>query len=79
MNELEFDSSKNNYIKNMTSETYYKLLEWEMAIGLQEVDNLKPSEYFKNIIEDNLNSDKTVYEIELDLKNYYDKKIKKMI
>lgn len=71
MNEEEFDSSKNLYIEE--EEEKYKSLkqEWDMAIGLQEVDNLKPSKYLEKLLDENLTGLKTVYEVEQELKQYY--------
>ncbi len=73
MNEKEFDSSTNLYVENKNSDI--KKIEWDMAIGLQEVDNLKPSKYLEKIIDDNIDGAKTIYEIEQDLKAYYLEKI----
>ena len=41
----------NSYREEQKSKSYIKQLQQDMAIGLQEVDNLKPSEYLKNIKE----------------------------
>lgn len=71
MNERELDSSLNYYVEEEMPKNYKKRLQWDMAIGLQKVDNLKPSKYFEKIIEENINENKTVYDIEKDLKNYY--------
>lgn len=43
MNERELDSSVNEYEEQYKSNNYVRQLQWGMAIGLQEVDNLKPS------------------------------------
>ena len=43
MSENELDSSVNNYVEIKTPKNNTKQQEWDMAIGLQEVDNLKPS------------------------------------
>ena len=78
MSERELDSSINNYLEEETPKNYIKQLEWDMAIGLQEVDNLKPSKYLESIIKDNVLGNKTIKEIEKNLKKYYvDKKEKK--
>lgn len=45
--------------------------EWNMAIGLQEVDNLKPSKYLEKLSHENINGDKTIYEVIDELKSYY--------
>ena len=43
MSEKEFDSSVNEYEEENKNNNYTKQVQWDMAIGLQEVDNLKPS------------------------------------
>ncbi len=47
MPEKESDSSVYNYIEEKCSLSYVKQLQWDVAIGLQEVDSLKPSKYLK--------------------------------
>ena len=47
-----------------------------MAIGLQEVDNLKPSKYLEKLIQENITGKKTIYEVEKELKEHYAKKEK---
>ncbi|MDD4831532.1 MAG: Fic family protein [Bacilli bacterium] len=71
MSERELDSSVNEYVEEYAPSNYVKQLQWDMAIGLQEVDNLKPSKYLEKIIEENISGDKTIKEIENDLKQYY--------
>ena len=76
MSEKEFDSSVNDYIETETPKKYVKQLEWDMAIGLQKVDNLKPSKYLEKLLQENVTGKKTTYEIEHELKQYYVKKDK---
>ena len=64
MSEKELDSSVNNYIEEKCSLNYVKQLQWDVAIGLQEVDSLKPSKYLKKLVEENVNGEKTIYEVE---------------
>jgi len=71
MSEKELDSSLNDYIEDKTPKNYIKQLNWDMAIGLQEVDNLKPSKHFKKLIQENINGKKSIYEVEQELKQYY--------
>ena len=49
MSEEQFDSSKNLYIEEENTSYGIKQLQWDMAIGLQEVDNLKPSRYLEKL------------------------------
>ena len=76
MSERELDSSMNNYIETNKSENYVKQLEWDMAIGLQKVDNLKPSKYLEKLSQENVIGEKTIYEVENELKQYYVEKEK---
>lgn len=76
MSEREFDSSINDYIEKETPKNYIKQLEWDMAIGLQEVDNLKPSKYLEKLLQENVIGEKTIYEVEKELKDYYVEKAK---
>ena len=76
MSEKELDSSVNNYIEEEYSLNYVKQLQWDAAIGLQEVDSLKPSKYLKKLSEENVNGKKTIYEVEHELKEYYIEKEK---
>ena len=51
MSEKELDSSINSYQEEIKPKGYMKQLQWDMAIGLQQVDNLKPSKYLEQISE----------------------------
>ena len=42
-----------------------------MAIGLQEVDNLKPSKYLEKLLEQNVKGNLTIEEVEKELREYY--------
>lgn len=50
MSEKELDSSVNNYVETKILKNNIKQQEWDMAIGLQEVDNLKPSKYLEKLL-----------------------------
>ena len=51
MSEKDLDSSMNPYQEKSKPKGYIKQLQWDMAIGLQQVDNLKPSKYLEQIKE----------------------------
>ena len=74
MSEEELDSSVNEYIEEYKTSNYVKQLKWDMAIGLQEVDNLKPSKYLKKLVNNNIEGNLTVEEVEKNLKEYYSEK-----
>ena len=76
MSEKELDSSINEYEEEYKSSNYVKQLQWDMAIGLQEVDNLKPSKYFEKLVTDNVEGNLTIEQVEKDLKEYYIEKEK---
>lgn len=77
MNEKELDSSNIEYTEDIKPPGYVKQLQWDMAIGLQKVDNLKPSEYLKKKIKENVEGNLTIEEVEKELKEYYTEKEKK--
>ena len=77
MSEKDYDSSINQYNEIDNPKGYVKQLEWDMAIGLQEVDNLKPSKYLEQIKEKNVLGELTIEEVENSLKDYYLEKEKK--
>ena len=77
MNENELDSSINKYEEiNKTSE-YIKQQEWEMAIGLQQVDKLKPSKYLEKLINENIIGKLSLEQVKRELRTYYIEKEKK--
>ena len=76
MSERELDSIINDYIETETPINYVKQLQWDMAIELQEVDNLKPSKYLEKLLQENITGEKTIYEVEHELKQYYVEKDK---
>ena len=74
MCEKELDSSVNEYEEQYKSGNYVKQLQWDMAIGLQEVDNLKPSKYLEKLLEEEVEGNLTIEEVEKKLKEYYSEK-----
>ena len=76
MNEKYLDSSINDYNEINDPKGYFKQLEWDMAIGLQEVDNLEPSKYLEELIEKSILGELTIEEVEKELKDYYIEKEK---
>jgi fido (protein-threonine AMPylation protein) len=71
MSEQELDSSINEYEEEYKPSNYIKQLQWDMAIGLQEVDNLKPSKYLEKLLKENITGEMTIDEVEQSLKEYY--------
>ena len=71
MSEKELDSSTNHYQEKIYPKGYIKQLQWDMAIGLQQVDNLKPSKYLEQLKEKNILGELTLKEVEQSLKEYY--------
>ena len=71
MYEKEFDSSVNEYEEQYKSNNYVKQLQWDMAIGLQEVDNLKPSKYLEKLLKEEVEGNLTIEEVEKELREYY--------
>ncbi len=77
MTEKELDSSVNEYEEEYKTSNYVKQLQWDMAIGLQEVDNLKPSKYLEKLLEENISGNLTIKQVEESLREYYLEKDKK--
>ena len=77
MSEKELDSSVNEYEEEYKSSNYIKQLQWDMAIGLQRVDNLTPSKYLEELLEENVTGEMTIEEVEKELREYYIEKEKK--
>ena len=77
MNEKEFDSSNIKYEEINKPSEYIKKTEWDMAIGLQEVDNLKPSKHLENLLEENIIGKLSLDEVKEELRTYYVEKEKK--
>ena len=71
MSEKDLDSSMNPYQEEIKPACYIKQLQWDMAIGLQQVDNLKPSKYLEQIKEKNILGELTIKEVEQSLREYY--------
>lgn len=74
MDEKEFDSSVNEYEEEYQSSNYVKQLQWDMAIGLQEVDHLKPSKYLEELVQENTTDKMTIEEVEQSIRKYYTEK-----
>ncbi len=71
MSEKELDSSNVEYTEDIKPEGYTKQLQWDMAIGLQEVDNLKPSKYLEKLVSENVDGNFSIEQVEKELKEYY--------
>ena len=74
MSEKELDSSINEYEEQYKSSNYVKQLQWDMAIGLQEVDNLKPSKYLEKLVNGNVDGNLTIDDVKKELGDYYTEK-----
>ena len=77
MSEKELDSSVNEYEEQYKPSNYIKQLQWDMAIGLQEVDNLKPSKYLEKLVNDNVDGNLTIDDVKKELREYYVEKEQK--
>ncbi len=71
MNEQYLDSEVNEYIEIKNDKSDFES-KWKMAIGLQQVDDLTPSEYMKNLVKLNIKNKILLDELENRLKKYYD-------
>ncbi len=77
MSEKELDSSSIEYTEKIKPKGYIKQLQWDMAIGLQEVDNLKPSKYLEHLLQENVKGNLTIEQVKNELREYYVEKEQK--
>lgn len=66
-------------IKDYDTPVEKRIENWEVGIGLNEVDGLTPSSYLIQLTKESIEGKKTFDEIEKDLKNYYSKQDKNSI
>ena len=67
-------SNEENYIiDNEITDTAKKQEYWDTGIGLNKVDNLKPSKYLLELSQKNINGELKYNEVENLLKTYYEK------
>lgn len=62
------------YLKEKEPEKREKGYAWQTAIGLQEVDGLKPSDYLIKTAQKHIEGDITIDEVQSLIKSYYDSK-----
>lgn len=74
MSEKDLDSSVNEYEEEYKTSNYLKQQEWDMAIGLQKVDNLTPSKYLEKLVSNNIDGNLTIEDVEKELRQYYSQK-----
>lgn len=65
-------------IKEYDTPVEKRIENWEVGIGLNEVDGLTPSSYLIQLTKESIEGKKTFDEIEIDLKKYYSKQDKKL-
>lgn len=73
--EREYDSELNDYMEVLEPENKYghiKKSYWELAIGLQKVDNLTPSKYMETLVNKSINDNLDNKTIEKLLQKYYE-------
>ena len=71
MAEKDWDSSVFDYEVIYETEKDKKKLKWDMAIGLQKVDNLTPSKYLEELLDKNITNEMTLDDVKDSLKQYY--------
>lgn len=67
-------SSFDEYIKGGNPSQREKSYAWQTAIGLQDVDGLKPSDYLVQTAKQNIKGDISITEVKQLLDNYYESK-----
>ncbi len=69
-NDEKYEEFKYEVISE-TNDGKIKQLYWNIAFGLQQVDNLKPSGYMIELAIENVNGKKTYNDVEKEIKEYY--------
>jgi fido (protein-threonine AMPylation protein) len=70
-------SNFNEYKRLGEPEKYEKAENWRIAIGLQQVDGLTPSEYLVELAKKNIKGELTIDEVKESLRSYYEAKPQK--
>lgn len=68
------DFNNSEYIIETEPSKDYISYAWRTAIGLQDVDGLKPSKYLKSIAEQNIDGEVSIYEAQDLINSYYEEK-----
>ena len=58
----------------MTEKYHHNYIQWAIALGLQKVDGLNPSQKMLEEAQKNLSGEKTVEEIKYEVHEYYNNK-----
>lgn len=72
MNNEKWNLELSEYIKQGEPEKKEKAKTWEMAIGLQDVDGLKPSEYLLDTAKEHIEGNINIDEAKKRINNYYE-------
>jgi fido (protein-threonine AMPylation protein) len=65
------------YIRQVEPSAQQSAADWQTAIGLQQVDGLKPSQYLLDVAKRNIEGDITIDEVREMLESYYSSKAKR--
>ena len=68
---MGWQSALEEYTKQGNSEQAEKSESWQIAIGLQQVDGLKPSAYLLEIAKEQIEGKITICEVQNRIKSYY--------
>lgn len=75
MKQEDFDE----YIRQVEPSARQSAADWQTAIGLQQVDGLKPSQYLLDVAQRNIEGDITIDEVRQMLDSYYQNKSKRVV
>ena len=65
------------YIRQVEPSAQQSAADWQTAVGLQQVDGLKPSQYLLDVAKRNIEGDITIDEVREMLESYYSSKAKR--
>jgi len=73
MKDEQLDSSNIQYIENSKNKNLQEQ-NWDIAIGLQQVDNLTPSSYLEKLMDENISGVISIEQVKKGLDSYYEEK-----
>ena len=79
MSDKNWDLELSEYIRQGEPEKIDKSNAWKTAIGLQDVDGLKPSEYLIETAKEHIEGKITIAEADKRIHSYYEEREKKVI
>lgn len=76
---MDFDNYYSSYVRELEPDNAKKAEAWSIAIGLQEVDGLKPSKYLLDLAKEHIDGNITIDEVKDNISRYYEENDKRKL